>query len=93
MPLPLNPVVMFALRTGVVAVAVWALRQGAGPGRTDQRAEDALDDTDEGLALHRPGDRDGQTNAALRLRRTFHFGGGGVELDAAMLARLRVRRF
>jgi hypothetical protein len=66
------------------------------PGRTDQRAEDALDDLDEGLRLHRPADRstdtDGQTNAAARFRRVIRWGNGGVEVDAALLGRLRIRK-
>lgn len=96
MPVPLGPIAVFALRTGFVAAAVWAIREGFSQGRTDQRAEEALDDTDEGLALHRPQDRalDGtnQTNAAARFRRTFRWGASGVEVDAAMLARVKIRK-
>lgn len=57
MPLPLVPLAAFALRTGAVAGAVWLVRRALVPGRTDQRAEDALDDLGEGLSLHRPADR------------------------------------
>ena len=97
MPLPLAPIAIFALRTGVVAAVVWGVRQmlTPAPGRTDQRAEDALDDADEGLALHRPRDRNGdasQTNAAARFRRTIRWGDRGVEIDAALLGRLRIRK-
>ena len=95
MPLPLAPLAGFALRAGVVAVAAWAARRAlrpvVHPGRTDQRAEDALDDMDQGLALHRPRDRD-QTNAALRITRTLRWGKRGVEIDAAALGRLRIRK-
>lgn len=93
MPLPLHPVAALALRTGMLAVAVWALRRGIDRGRTDQRAEDALDDLDEGMALHRPADREGQTNAGARFRRRLHWGDGGIEVDASMLARVRLRKF
>ncbi|ODM42047.1 hypothetical protein [Cereibacter johrii] len=96
MPLPLAPLAALALRTGAVAGAVWLVRRALVPGRTDQRAEDALDDLGEGLSLHRPADRalEGarQTNAAGRFRRTLTWAGGGIEIDAAWLARLRIRR-
>ncbi len=100
MPLPLAPLVPIALRLGVVAAAGFVLRRVVAArtrtGRTDQRAEDALDDLEDGLAVHRPLDRaaDGnsQTNVATRLRRTIRWGDGGVEIDAGVIARLRVRR-
>ena len=58
-----------------------------------QRAEDALDDLGEGFSLHRPGDRkgDGQTNASARMRRVIRFRGREYELDAGLMARLRLR--
>lgn len=97
MPVPLRPIAIAVLRTGVVAAAVWAIRRGVAQGRTDQRAEEALEDLEDGFALHHPADRalDGssQTNGAARYRRTFRWNGGGVEVDAAMLGRVRVRRF
>ncbi|EEW26511.1 hypothetical protein [Rhodobacter ferrooxidans] len=100
MPLPLAPLVPLALRLGAVATAGWALRRAVKAtrfsGRTDQRAEDALDDLGEGLALHRPADRgdegDSQTNAGVRLRRTIRWGKRGVEIDAGVLARLRIKK-
>jgi hypothetical protein len=91
MPLPLVPIALYA---GAATVATWALGKALAarrPGRTDQRAEDALDEMDEGLALHRPADRD-QTNAAFRFRRTVRLGDRGVEIDAALLGRFRLRR-
>jgi len=48
-------------------------------------------DMDEGLGLHRPADR-GQTNTAARFRRVFRFGETAIEIDAAALGRLRIRR-
>lgn len=99
MPLPLAPVAVFALRAGTVAAIAWAVQRAANAaiakGRTDQRAEDALDDLAEGIAVHRPADRadTAQRNAAWRWRRTLRWGGGaGVEIDASLLGRLRFRR-
>ena len=66
-------------------------------GRTNQRAEDALDGLDEGLATHRAeiygeaGPEARQTNSAARFRRVIRWRGKEVELDAAFMARLRIR--
>lgn len=100
MPLPLAPLVPIALRLGAVAAAGFALRRLVAArttvGRTDQRAEDVLDTIDEGVAVHSPADRasngDSQTNTTARLRRTIRWGQRGVEIDAALFARFRVRR-
>jgi hypothetical protein len=98
MPLPLAPLAGLALRAGLVAATAYAARRALAArqvGRTDQRAEDALDDTDDGLALHSPPDRredGGQTNLSARLRRTIRWGDRGIEIDAALLGRLRVRK-
>ncbi|WP_136644757.1 hypothetical protein [Tabrizicola sp. YIM 78059] len=98
MPLPFAPLLPIALRLGAVATTTWALarimQDRAHPGRTDQRAEDALDDLDEGLTLHRPADRaeDRQTNATARLRRVIRLRGQVWELDAGLLARVRLRQ-
>ncbi|MGL6208954.1 MAG: hypothetical protein ACRC14_03890 [Paracoccaceae bacterium] len=100
MPLPLAPLVPIVLRLGAVAAAGYALRRAMkaklAVGRTDQRAEDALDDLAEGVAVHRPVDRsdeaNSQTNTAARLRRTIRWGKRGVEIDAALFARFRIRR-
>lgn len=94
MALPLAPIAAVALKYAPLALAaVVVLHRSLAPGRTDQRAEDALDDLAEGIAAHRPRDRD-QMNAAARLRRVVRLGraGPGVEIDAAMLGRLRFRR-
>lgn len=95
MALPLAPLASAALKYGAVAVAAAIVaRRALAEGRTDQRAEEALDDLSEGLAAHRPRDRRGQMNLAGRLRRTVRIGasGPGWEIDLAGLARLRVRR-
>lgn len=97
MPLPLAPLIPLAVRLGLVASMTWAVtrwvRSATHPGRTDQRAEDALDDLGEGLSLHRPADRveDRQTNATARVRRVIRFRGKTWELDAAGMALLRLR--
>ncbi|MBL9052849.1 MAG: hypothetical protein JNN02_03875 [Tabrizicola sp.] len=101
MPLPLAPLLPVALRIGLVATTSYAVtrwvRARTYPGRTDQRAEDALDDLGEGLSLHRPSDRaadhpwDRQTNASARLRRVIRFGGRAWEVDASAMARFRLR--
>lgn len=97
MPLPLAPLIPLAVRLGLVATTTFALtrlvRSATHPGRTDQRAEDALDDLGEGLSLHRPADRadDRQTNATARLRRVIRFRGQRYEVDAGLLARVRLR--
>lgn len=96
MPLPLAPLIPVVIRFGVVATTTFALTRlvaAAHPGRTDQRAEDALDELGEGLSLHRPADRaeDRQTNASARLRRVVRFRGRAYELDAGLMARFRLR--
>jgi hypothetical protein len=101
MPLPLAPLLPFALRIGTVAAVTYAARRWVKarsfPGRTDQRAEDALDDLGEGLSLHHPADRldlesgSSQTNASARMRRVIRFRGKSWELDAGLMARLRLR--
>ena len=95
MPLPLAPLIPVLFRIGVVAtttVALTRLVAARHPGRTDQRAEDALDDLGEGLSLHRPADRAEQTNATARLRRVVRFRGQAYEVDAGLMARFRLRR-
>jgi hypothetical protein len=96
MPLPLAPLLPIALRLGVLALAGYAARSllagRTHTGRTDQRAEDALDDLPDGIASHRPRDAEGQSNAAFRLRRTVQINGGTYELDAGAIARLRLRK-
>lgn len=96
MPLPLAPLLPFALRLGAIAalgyVAQSLIRRHGHMGRTDQRAEEALDDLDDGLSSHQPRDAAGQRNGAFRLRRTFRMGGKTYELDAGAIARLRFRK-
>lgn len=86
MPLPLVPVAI----AGGLAAGVWALARTARPGRTDQRAEDALDDAPEGLALHAPADRQGQRNLAWRVTRRVRIGARAWTVDLGLMARARV---
>jgi hypothetical protein len=98
MPLPLAPLVPLALRLGVFAAAGYALKRVMSarthPGRTDIRAEDALDDLGEGFAVHRPADlaANRQTNTTARLRRRIRFRGKTYEVDAGLIARFRVSK-
>lgn len=98
MPLPLAPLLPIALRIGLVATTTYAvtrwIKARTHAGRTDQRAEDAFDDLGEGLSLHRPKDRaeDSQSNASARLRRVIRFRGKTYEIDAGLMARLRLRQ-
>jgi hypothetical protein len=98
MPLPFAPLIPFAVRLGVFAAAGYTLKRMLAarthPGRTDIRAEDALDDLGEGLAIHRPTDlvKNRQTNTTARLRRMIRFRGKTYEIDAGLIARLRIRK-
>lgn len=93
MALPLAPIAGVALRYGAVALAAYVMTRRIHPGRTDQRAEDAMDEVPEGVSAHRPRDRD-QFNGTARMRRVVRLGssGPGVEIDATALGRLRFRR-
>ena len=88
MALPLVPIAAVAVAAYAVQRAV---RRSLRPGRTDQRAEDAMDDMAEGITLHRPADR-GQTNATTRLRRRITIGTTSWDVDAAALFRFRIRK-
>ena len=95
MALPLAPLLPIALRLGAVAAVGFAARRAIAahswPGRTDQRAEDALDDLGEGVTSHAPKDIPGQHNATVRIRRTLRFRGKTYEFDAGILARFRLK--
>ncbi len=93
-PLALGPLAWTALRVGAMAaVAFYAARRGSQP--KDAAHEAVLDDLPEGIAAapHRAED-EGAMHGSGRFRRTFRLGprGPGVEIDAAALARLRLRR-
>ena len=91
MPLPLAPIATVALRYGAVALATYAVTRRVSHGRRDQRAEDALDDLDEGLTLRHDA---GKTNSTARYRRKIRLGanGPGVEIDITALGRIIIRK-
>lgn len=91
MPLPLAPVTAVALRYGAVAIAAYAVSRKVRVGRRDQRAEDALDDLDEGIAMRRDGK---EVSTAGRYRRVIRLGdtGPAVEIDIAGFGRFRIRK-
>ena len=106
MALPLVPLAGVAAKYGAVALAGYVLARRIMPGRTDMRAEDALDDLPDGVTLNLPsGDADGagvgdsigrehRFGLTGRWRRTVLPAGqaGGVEIDLAGFLRLRLRR-
>ena len=94
MPLPVAPIAGLALRYGAVALATYAIARNLPQGRTDQRTEDAFDDLADGVAVHRPADRPGQTNAQVRFRRVIRLGttGPAVEIDGSAFGRVRFRK-
>lgn len=100
MPLPLAPLLPIALRLGAVAAVTLSarawFRARSFPGRTDQRAEAAFDGLGEGLSLHSPKDRADeetvQTNTTARMVRVIRIGRRSFHIDAAMIARFRVRK-
>lgn len=93
MPLPLAPIAGFALRYGTIAAVAYMASRRVQTSRTDQAAEDALDKVCDGVSAHRCTDAP-QANAAGRFRRVIRVGrtGPGVEIDATVLGRFRVRR-
>lgn len=93
MPLPLAPIAGFVLRYGTIAAATYLASRKIQASRTDQGAEDALDKVYDGVSAHRCKDAP-QANAAGRFRRVIRVGraGPGVEVDATVMGRFRVRR-
>lgn len=91
MPLPLAPIASVAIRYGAVALATYAVTRKVAVGRRDQRAEDSLDDLEEGLSVHREA---GQANTTARFRRVIRIGddGPGVEIDITALGRIIIRK-
>lgn len=91
MPLPIAPIAVLALRYGAVAAASYAIARRVERAHFDQRAEEAMDDVNEGIAVRRD---DNQYNCAVRYRRVVRFGatGPGVEIDVTALGRLKFRR-
>ena len=91
MPLPLVPIAVYAATYGSLALATWKVAQKVERGRRDQRAEDALDDVQEGLTIRRETD---QANGTARILRVFRFSddGSAFELDATLLGRVKFKK-
>lgn len=91
MPLPALALTASALRIGLVAYAGYSLYRQIGRAPADFRAEAAMDDLQEGMALRKGNDA---VNGSYRWKRTIRLGenGPGLELDASLLGRFRVRR-
>lgn len=92
MALPLAPIAAVAVKYGALALAGYALARQVRSGHIAQPVEDAMDTLPEGICITRPRDRD-QLNGTARIRRIIRLGqdGRGVELDAAFLARIKLR--
>jgi hypothetical protein len=89
----LTPIAWWAFRAGAVAaVALYASRQASEPKHAVH--ERVLDDLPEGVMAHtHRAEAERGVHAAGRFRRTLRFGrGGGLEIEAAGLGRIRVRR-
>ncbi|MEP2782270.1 MAG: hypothetical protein ABJO67_10315 [Pseudoruegeria sp.] len=91
MALPLAPIAGIALRYGTVALATYAVSRSLSKGRRDQRAEDVMDEIDEGMTLRRDEE---QVNGTARLRRVIRIGsdGPGVEVDLTTFGRIKFKK-
>jgi len=92
MPLPLAPIAAVALRYGTVAVLAYSAARKIHKAPIRQVDEDALDSVEEGVGANFSRVRS-QMNTTARWRRILRLkGGAGVEIDAAALGRIRVRK-
>lgn len=94
MPIPVVPIATAVLKYGPIAAAALATvaYARARPGPVNQAAEDMMDDVSEGAAFRRSPDGQ-QVNGEGRYRRTVRMPNGmGVELDASVIGRVRLRR-
>ncbi|WP_208347881.1 hypothetical protein [Pseudaestuariivita rosea] len=87
MALPLAPIASY----GLLIAATYVMARNFPKLPRNQRVEDALDVVDEGIGLARDED---QVNASGRIKRRYFPTGQalGFEIDAAFLARLRIKR-
>jgi len=95
MPLPIAPIAVTAARLAIAGATLYAVARSLPPVRRDQRAEDALDDLSEGLAVGHDAGPDGPVmRGTARLRRVIRLGdaGPGLAVDFTGFARLRIRR-
>ena len=93
MAIPLAPIAFTAARYGAVALAAYAVTRRLERGHIKQATEDALDDVAEGIAAHRPKDRQ-QVNGSVRFKRSVRLGanGLGIEIDMVSLGRIKFRK-
>lgn len=93
MALPLAPIAFTVARYGTVAAAAYVAARNVRLSQTDQAVEDTLDKVDEGLSAHKLRDAH-QANGSVRWRRVVRIGtnGPGVEIDASVLGRIRIKR-
>ena len=90
MPVPIMPIAGLALKYDSIALAGYAIARATSHGRLDQRVEDLMDETPEGLTMRTD---DGQVNSTWRWRRAYRLGNGrGVAIDATAWTRLKLRR-
>lgn len=94
MPIPIMPIAGAVLKYGPAAAAIVATvaYAKAKPRNLDQRTEDMMDTVEDGFDISRAPDGR-QVNSTGRYRRVIRVPGGmGVEVDASLIGRLRVRR-
>lgn len=89
MALPVAPLALTLARYGALLGVAYLVGRRGGLVARDAHAEMAFDDTPEGMALR--SDPDG-FRATARWRRVFRVQGEALDIDAAVLARLRVRK-
>ncbi len=89
MPLPLAPIAGIAIRYGAVALATYAVTRSVSYSRRDQRAEDALDDLQEGFSIRHDNE---QTSGTARFQRDIRLGktGPGVKIDISGFGRIKI---
>ena len=94
MPAPLAPVAIKLAQFGAVAaIGWWAARRRRAPGPREVWRERVMDDLDEGLETDwERSEGEARAGVAGRWRRTIRVGRAGVEIDAAGLTRIRLRR-
>ncbi len=91
-PLALTPLAWRAVQIGAfAAMAVYASRRNSHP--KDAGHEEVLDHLPDGLAAHsHRAEAERGVHAAGRYRRVLRFGSQAVEIEAAGLGRVRLRR-
>ncbi|MGB0958882.1 MAG: hypothetical protein ACPGVK_01425 [Halocynthiibacter sp.] len=91
MALPLVPIAGFVARYGAVALAAYAVTRKVEQARFSQKADDALDDIDEGVTYGR---RENTHHGTARFMRVIRLGdtGPGLKIDARSLFKISIRK-